>query len=70
MQGTSVRGIIYNVYGPYQATSKEIYLNSMENLGRWGNKYWIIGGDFNLIKSLKEKRGGQRILNKSNLSFT
>jgi hypothetical protein len=34
-----------------------------------GQQRWIIGGDFNIIISLDEKRGGVRILDKDSENF-
>ena len=34
-----------------------------------GASYWIVGGDFNMITSLTEKKGGPRHLEIDNLAF-
>jgi len=49
--------LITNVYGPQKLEDKLRLLNSLEELrGRYPIMPWILGGDFNMIKSLSEKR--------------
>lgn len=56
---TSVRGVITNVYGPFQLARKTAFLDEIRNMQEWvGQDHWLIGGDFNLIQSLEEKKGG------------
>ena len=46
--GTSVRGMITNVYGPFELTRKSTFLEELRSLSAWvGRNHWIIGGDFN-----------------------
>ena len=33
------------------------------------DRFWIVGGDFNLITSLEENKGGRRSLEVPNISF-
>ena len=54
-----------NIYGPSAFPQKQEFVNHL----RWlsasastGN--WIIGGVFNIISSLREKKGGKRMLDK------
>lgn len=41
----------------------------MELKDRHAGIPWIMGGDFNMIKSLLEKRGGTRALSKDSVAF-
>lgn len=58
-----------NVYGPFQPNHKAAFLEEVCSTQEWvGTHFWIIGGDFNIIRSLEEKKGGARSL--SNVSST
>ena len=68
--GTTVKGVITNVYGPFQMTHKQAFLDELQSLKEWvGMDHWIIGGDFKLIRSLEEKKGGISTLSSSNATF-
>lgn len=68
--GITVNGVITNVYGPFQLTQKPTVLEELQSLREWvGKEHWIIGGDFNLIRSLEEKKGGIRTLSNISASF-
>ena len=55
--GTRIRGIITNVYGPSKVDQKQKFIESLSNLKMIINSMaWIIGGDFNLIRNLGEKK--------------
>ena len=61
--GFSVEGVVTNVYGFHNAGGKRSFIITLrriheENEGR----QWVLGGDFNLITSLEEKKGGRRQL--------
>eukprot|EP00253_Pinus_taeda_P003073 PITA_03073 len=59
--GTKEQVVISGVYGPPSPGEKENFLNSMKIIRRlYPEVDWINGGDFNLIKSLEEKKGGIR----------
>eukprot|EP00253_Pinus_taeda_P031160 PITA_31160 len=59
--GTKEQVVISGVYGPPSPREKENFLNSMKIIRRlYPEVDWIIGGDFNLIRSLEEKKGGIR----------
>ncbi len=46
------------------------FLDSLTDLKeRYAGIPWIMGGDFNMIKSLSEKKGGTRALTKDALAF-
>ena len=56
---TRIRGVISNVYGPPRAEQKPAFLESLTDLKSLvQDKAWIVGGDFNLIRILDEKKGG------------
>ena len=62
--------LITNVYGPQRLEGKLKLLDSLEDLrDRHLGIPWILGGDFNVIKSLLEKKGGIGALNKDSLAF-
>ena len=59
--GTKIKGVATNVYDPFQTCKKATFLTSLSTLKEWVNEGpWIIGGDFNIIRSLEEKKGGVR----------
>ena len=56
----SVGGMITNVYGPHNDGDKRDFIKSLwKSQERIPNDHWVVGGDFNLIASLEEKKGGQ-----------
>jgi len=53
--------MITNVYRPQKQEDKFKLLTSLEELrARYLNIPWIIVGEFNMIRSLTEKKGGIR----------
>jgi len=51
--------LVTNVYGPQRMDGKLKFLDSMEDLrDRRTRISWILGGNFNMIKSLSEKKKG------------
>ena len=55
--------MLSNVYGPSHPREKTNFLNSLEFLAGWVDRsHWVLGGDFNLITNLQEKKGGTRKL--------
>eukprot|EP00253_Pinus_taeda_P017343 PITA_17343 len=59
--GTTQQVIITGVYGPPSPGRREQFINSLKTTRRlYPEAAWIIGGDFNLIRSLDEKKGGLR----------
>jgi exonuclease III len=57
--GSDKEGMITNAYGPQNNQDKDLFLQSLAYLGSLAEgKQWIIGGDFNMILTLEEKRGG------------
>jgi len=54
------------VYGPQRKDDKLKFTESLMYLGeRHAGIPWIIGGDFNMIKSLSEKKGAPEPLIKT-----
>ena len=67
---TQVKGTLTNVYGPSIYPQKVTFIEALSWEEIWvGGKNWILGGYFNFITSLGEKKGGQRILGNANEAF-
>ena len=65
-----VKGTIVNVYGPSSFLAKQAFidfLNWTKHQSEGG--IWVMGGDFNLIANLGEKKGGRRTLDKYQEAF-
>eukprot|EP00253_Pinus_taeda_P011292 PITA_11292 len=59
--GTKEKVVISGVYGPHTPGEKESFMQNMKVIRRiYLEPAWVIGGDFNLIRSLEEKKGGIR----------
>eukprot|EP00253_Pinus_taeda_P017271 PITA_17271 len=59
--GTKEKVVISGVYGPHTPGEKESFMQKMKAIRRiYPEPAWVIGGDFNLIRSLEEKKGGIR----------
>ena len=62
--------MITNVYGPQKQEDKLKLLTFLKELReRHPNMPWIIVGDFNMIRSLTEKKGGIRQLGRDSMAF-
>lgn len=62
--------LITNVYGPQLLEDKLMLLTSLEELReRHPVMPWIMGGDFNMMRSLTEKKGGTRTLGRDSIAF-
>lgn len=62
--------MITNVYGPQLLDDKIRLLTSLEKMReRHPTVPWILEGDFNMIKSLTEKKGGARTLGRDSIAF-
>lgn len=62
--------LVTNVYGPKRIDGKLRFLDSLEDLrDRYAGVPWIMGGDFNMIRSLSERKGGTRTLSKDSITF-
>jgi exonuclease III len=61
--GSNKPGHLSNVYGPASSRDKQAFLSNLEYLSTLTkDNRWIVGGDFNLIRNLDEKKGGTRRL--------
>lgn len=70
MEGDRHHYLVTNVYGPQRIDDKLKFLDSLEDpRDRHIGIPWIMGGDFNVIKSFSDKKGGMRIINKDSLEF-
>jgi len=59
--GMEERILISGVYGPHIPSERKDFLTNMQAIRRIiPGPLWIIGGDFNIIRTLGEKRGGAR----------
>ena len=68
--GVSNTFLVTNVYGPQRIDDKLRFLDSVVDLrNRHVGIPWVMGGDFNMIKSLSEKRGVTKALSKDSLAF-
>lgn len=57
-------------YVPQNPDNKLRLLTSLEDLrDRHSGIPWILGGDFNMIRSLSEKKGGTRSLGRDSIAF-
>jgi exonuclease III len=60
-----------NVYGPHGPEEKKGMIRDLEDIkGRATNLHWILAGDFNIITSLAEKKGGTRRLDRDAEEFS
>jgi len=68
--GNSTSFLCINVYSPQKLEDKIIFLASLTNfIERHPDAKFILGGDFNMITSLLEKKGGLRKLNRDGEVF-
>eukprot|EP00253_Pinus_taeda_P033710 PITA_33710 len=59
--GMEERILISGVYSPHLPRDRKEFLNNVQKIRRiMPGNLWIIGGDFNLIRELGEKKGGIR----------
>jgi hypothetical protein len=68
--GSNKPDYLTNIYGLATSRDKHAFLRSLENLATLtgGNK-WILGGDFNMIHNIDEKRGGTHCLKAKSKEF-
>jgi exonuclease III len=63
-------GHLTNVYGPASPRDKHAFLRSLRHLSSLTkHDRWILGEDFNIIRSLEEKKGGSRRLDQDSYDF-
>jgi exonuclease III len=68
--GSNRPGHLTNVYSPASPRDKKAFLGSLRYVaGLSQYKNWTVGGDFNIIRSLDEKRGGSRCLDRDSGDF-
>jgi exonuclease III len=68
--GSNKPGHLTNIYGPASPRDKQAFLRSLRHLsGLTEHDRWILGGDFNIIRSLDEKKGGSRRLDQDSHDF-
>ena len=68
--GSGITGTISNIYGPSAFPQKQDFIHHLrwlDSLAKEGR--WIVGGDFNLITALREKKQGRRVLDKYQEEF-
>ena len=68
--GSNKLGHLTNVYGPASPRDKQDFLRSLSyvfSLTQYNS--WTVGGDFNIIHSLEEKKGGSRRLDQDSNDF-
>ena len=59
--GTSIRGVMTNVYGPHTTTQKVGFIKTLWKINQGvEGRHWILGGYFNMITSLEGKKGRRR----------
>jgi hypothetical protein len=57
--GSNKPGYLTNVYGPATPRDKTSFIRNLEGLATLtSGSRWVLGGDFNMICNLDEKRGG------------
>lgn len=62
--------MITNIYGPQKLDDKIKLLTSLKKLReRYPDMPWILAGDFNMIRSLTEKKGGTKNLGRDSIAF-
>ena len=65
-----VKVLLGNFYGSSSFPEKQAFIDFLRWLkGQTEAGNWVIGGDFNLISNLGEKKGGRRTLDKYQESF-
>ena len=68
---SGIQGTVGNIYGPNCFPEKKSFmdfLNWLQEQAKQGS--WVLGGDFNLIANLGEKKGGRRALDKYQKAFS
>ena len=68
--GSNKPGHLTNVYDPTSPRDKHAFLESLSYLSSLTlYNRWTVGGDFNIIRSLEEKQGGSRRLDRDSSNF-
>jgi hypothetical protein len=64
------QGKILQVYGPQYSREKRDFMRELKEIGTsMEYQQWIVGGDFNMITSLEDKKGGVVCLSSEDQSF-
>ena len=67
---TGMKGTLVNTYGPSSFPEKQAFLDFLEWVNRQAKgAIWVMGGDFNLIANLGEKKGGRISLDRYQEAF-
>ena len=67
---SGVKGSLGNVYGPSIFPEKHDFIDFLSWIkGQTEGGNWVMGGDFNLISNLGEKKGGRINLDKYQEAF-
>ena len=68
--GSTKRILILGVYGPHIPRERENFLKNVQAARRISpGTPWIVGGDFNMIRTADEKKGGIRRLDQNMETF-
>jgi len=68
--GSNKQGYITNVYRPTILGDKESFLHHLERISNHiGSQRWVLGGYFNMITGLEEKKGGTQTLGNDSENF-
>ena len=68
---SGVHGKVGNIYGPSYFPEKQSFMDFLNWLQEQAEQEpWVLGGDFNLIANLGEKKGGRRALDKYQEAFS
>ena len=67
---SGVGGTLGNIYGPNNFPKKQSFMDLLNWFKEQSERgTWVLGGDFNLIANLGEKKGGRRSLDKYQEAF-
>ena len=63
--GSGITRTITHIYGPSAYPQKKAFIHHLRWLDSLVKEWkWIVGGYFNLITALREKKGGRTVLDK------
>ena len=68
---SGVRGMTGNIYGPIYFQEKHSFMGFLQWIQEQAELgQWVLGGDFNLIANLEEKKGGRWTMDKFQEAFS
>ena len=68
---SGVRGMTGNIYGPSCLQEKHSFMGFLQWIQEQAEQgQWVLGGNFNLIANLEEKKGGRRTMDKFQEAFS